>query len=186
MNEVKEIKFQIEGEWLTDFIRNLYYADKHSYEDCKKRLINSLRLQDATETEKTELFDSILYGKKKFTGINELQLVDDIDFDVYSYSRFSRPSFKDNKVMGFLLKDGVFVECTYKGHNSTLEWIGEENAEGAVIFGYSTLEKSTYCYTDRESDILTKQQLKWIDKHANLFSELQSFNIEKIKKRENI
>lgn len=187
IGETKTITFQIEGEWLTDFIRRLYYAEAYSHDECKNKLINCLSLKDFTEEQQTELYESIIYGQKKLTGINVFELVDDKDFDVYDYSRFNRPKFKNNEVIGFLLKDGVFVECQYKGHNSTLEWIGEELAQSSLIFGkYSEPYNETYCYTDKDSDILSKQQLLWIDKHNNLLSERQLHNIDKIKKRVSI
>lgn len=178
----ESLVFQIHGDWLTDFIRNLYYAEEYSYEECKAKLVNSLCLKDLSEKEKTELFESILYGEKKLIGVNELELVDDTDFDVYKYSRFTKPVF-ENKVIGFLLRDGVFVQCNYMEHFTTLDKIGEELAKGALIFGFNNRTKETYCYTDKEDDILTKQQLKWINKYTDFLSEYQLINIESIKRR---
>lgn len=134
----EKIQFKVDGEWFTSFIRNLYYSEDRGYEDCKDRLIKSLSLQELSEEEKDDLAKSIIFGDKKLIGVNNFELIDDIDFDVYEYSRVSRPTnFIENKgVTGILTGDVVFAECRYGGHNHTINFIddGHQNLSGAIIF----------------------------------------------------
>lgn len=174
---MERVYFKVDGEWLTDFIRILYYKEDKSYEECKEKLINSLCLNDMKEEEKTELFESILYGKKRFVGENSFDLVDDENFDVYMYSKFRRPVF-ENKVIGFLLRDGVFVQCEYEEHSSTLRKIGEEKAKGAIVFSYSLLMGDAYASKDVNKYLITEQQKKWIENNKEYLSKRQIEDIE--------
>ncbi|MFC4782196.1 hypothetical protein ACFO6R_13175, partial [Eubacterium multiforme] len=132
------LTFKIDGEWFTDFIRKLFYAEDYSFDECKYKLITSFNLHFLTEEKKNDFAEAIIYGEKKLKGCNEFELVDDPDFDLYEYSRISRPkNFETGKgVIGILTTDGVFGECKYGGHANMLNFIDNchGNIKGAVVF----------------------------------------------------
>lgn len=188
----ENVCFKVDGEWLTDFIRNLYYSDDKSYEECKDKLILSLCLNELTESEKDELAEAIIYGDKKFIGINSFDLVDDTDFDVYNYSRFSRPKFQVNcrGIRGILTKEGIFVPCEYQGHNSTIENIGFEKCKGALQFWMGLMGAGVS--KDEQKDNITKQQQKFFYENIHYMHPEQTrdwknlVKFEKFRKRHNL
>lgn len=166
------LTFKVDGEWFTDFIRKLFYSEDYSFEECKYKLINSLCLHNiATKEQQIELTEDILYGEKKLIGCNEFKLVDDPDFDLYEYSRISRPkNFEvDKGVVGILTTDGVFGECKYGGHSSMLNFIDNchGNINGAITFHHT--DKYDYAFIDDEYKA-TKQQIKWFKKNKKYLS----------------
>lgn len=178
----ENVYFKIDGEWFTDFIRTLYYAEDKSYEECKEKLLNSLCLQELNEEEKNNLVDQVLFGEKKLVGINELDLVDDEEFDVYNYSRIPRPkNFTKNRgVTGILSKDGIFAECEYGSHNSTINFIdnGNQNCSGAVVFSTGSssdvgINCDSYVYMDTTWSKLSKYQIRWYLKNNAYLNERQ-------------
>lgn len=174
----KSVYFKVHGEWLTDFIRDLYYSGNESYETCKEKLIGVLNTGSykMTEDEKEELASSIIFGEKKLTGINEMSLVDDKDFDVYNYAtRFKRPEFKGIKkgIRGILTKSGLFVPCEFMGHASTIEYIGEEKCIGAVQFWMSL--SGCGISKDKFDDKFTKQQINFF------YSNIEYMHPEQVK-----
>lgn len=188
----ENVCFKVDGEWFTDFIRTLYYAEDKSYEECKEKLLVSLCLSHISEEDKEELAESIIYGYKKFVGINELDLVNDIDFDVYKYSRLPRPmNLEEGKgITGILIKDGIFVKCEYSGHNSTINFIdnGRQNLAGAVVFstGCKTgLGGNVDSYVMMDSDIskLSKYQIRWYEENKKYLDERQIHTMERYLKR---
>lgn len=174
--------FKVDGEWLTDFIRSLYYAEDKSYEECKEKLLSSLCLGHISEDDKEDLAQMIIFGDKKFIGVNDLDLIDDVDFDVYKYSRISKPiNFIENKgVTGILLTNGVFAECKYGGHYSTIKFIdnGRQNLNGAVVFsiGYETgvgADCDSYVKMDTSWSKLSRYQIRWYNKNKKYLNERQ-------------
>lgn len=160
--------FKIDGEWLTDFIRNLYYMEDESYEECKGKLLRSLCLNGLEEDEKEQLAQDIIFGNKKFIGVNDLELVEDSDFDVYNYSRFSRPNFnKDEEgIRGILTKEGIFVQCEYQQHNSTIEAIGHEKCKGSLAFWMGLIGAGVS--KDNYNDKISIQQKSGLKKIKNI------------------
>lgn len=179
------VTFKIDGEWLTDYIRKFFYAEDFSFEECKCKLIDSLSLRSFTEEQKNKFAEDIIYGEKKLIGCNSFELVDDPDFDLYNYSRISRPkNFKENGgVIGILTTDGVFGECGYGGHSSMLEFIdnGHGNCNGSIVFQH----KYSYDYAVIDDGYKpTKQQIKWFDKNKEYLSVEQRGYFELMMKRE--
>lgn len=180
----ERVYFKVDGEWLTDFIRNLYYAENKPYDECKQKLCKSLCLGDLSEEDKEELAQAIMFGEKKLVGINSLDLVDDIDFDVYNYSRIWRPkNLEENKgVIGILTKDGIFAECNYGGHYSTIDFIDRGNQECAGAFVFSTgnenNNESSYVKSD-EGFPPNKHQIKWFNGNKKYLNENQRHHFEK-------
>lgn len=35
----RQVYFKVDGEWLTKHVRELYYQENYSYEDCKEWLV---------------------------------------------------------------------------------------------------------------------------------------------------
>ncbi len=184
----EKIHFKVDGEWLTSFIRKLYYAEDMGYKDCKERLINSLCLQEVSEEEKEELVQAIIFGDKKLVGVNSFELVEDIDFDVYDYSRVSRPTnFIENKgVTGILTSAGVFAECRYGGHNDILNFVddGHQNISGAITFstGRPTgigINDNSYVYMDTTCYNPTKYQIRWYENNKVYLNETQRHLFER-------
>jgi hypothetical protein len=185
----KKVTFKVDGEWFTDFIRNLYYAEDKSYEECKDKLIKTLNLDNISEDDKEELAQAVIFGEKKFIGLNDFELVNDTDFDVYEYSRFSRPKFSEyieyRYAVGFLLKDGVFVQCRYKGHSDKLDLIREEKAEGSLIFQTDSMYDNYYVVKDDfDKCRITKHQKKWINDNKEYLTENQLRDIRRLIKIE--
>ncbi|MBB6716247.1 hypothetical protein [Clostridium gasigenes] len=184
----KNVCFKIDGEWFTDFIRNLYYAEDKSYEKCKEKLLKSLCLQDIDEDEKEELAQEIIFGEKKLIGVNELDLVEDIDFDVYKYSRITRPMhFIEGKgITGILTKDGIFAECEYGEHNNTVNFIdnGHQNLSGAVVFSIGSktgvgANCDSYVHIDTTWSKLSKYQIRWYKENKKYLTERQIRQFER-------
>ena len=184
----EKIHFKVDGEWLTSFIRRLYYSEDRGYTDCKERLIKSLSLQDLLEEEKDELAKSIIFGDKKLIGVNNFELIDDINFDVYEYSRVSRPSnfIENNGVTGILTGDGVFAECQYGGHNYTINFIddGHQNLSGAIIFSIGCKtgvgqNADSYVHMDTTWSKPTKYQKRWYENNKIYLNETQRHLFER-------
>ncbi|NRT32421.1 hypothetical protein BJV38_004994 [Clostridium beijerinckii] len=182
----ENVFFKIDGEWFTDFIRTLYYADDKSYEECKEKLLLSLCLEDISNDDKEELAQAIIFGDKKFIGVNSLELVDDTDFDVYNYSRFSRPKFNENcrGIRGILTKEGIFVPCEFQGHASTIDKIGIDKCKGALQFWMGLMGAGVS--KDEQRDNITKQQQKFFYKNIHYMHPEQTRDWGKLVKHEKI
>lgn len=183
----EKVNFKVDGKWFTDFIRNLYYAENKSYDECKNKLIKSLCLNKLSEEQKNELAESIIFGEKKFVGVNALDLADDVEFDVYDYSRFSKPkNFKlDKGVIGILTKDGIFVETSYGGHSSTINWIDNGNQEcaGAIVFSTGSESSNSTSYVKMDDGFVpNKYQIKWYEKNKQYLNEMQKHYFERYMK----
>lgn len=168
---MEELTFKIDGEWFTDFIRKLFYAEDYSFEECRYKLTTSFNLHFLTEEQKNDFAAAIIYGEKKLIGCNECELIDDPNFDLYKYSRISRPKkFVENGgVIGILTTDGVFGECDYGGHASMLRFIDNchGNINGAIAFAHT--DSYDYAFID-DGYKPTRQQIKWFDKNKKYLS----------------
>ncbi|CUU46157.1 hypothetical protein [Clostridium beijerinckii] len=169
----ENVFLKIDGEWFTDFIRTLYYADDKSYEECKEKLLLSLCLEDISNDDKEELAQAIIFGDKKFIGVNSLELVDDTDFDVYNYSRFSRPKFNENcrGIRGILMKEGIFVPCEFQGHASAIDEIGIDKCKGALQFWMGLMGAGVS--KDEQKIEITKYQKKFFEENRRYMGEEQ-------------
>lgn len=180
------LTLKIDGEWFTDFIRNLFYAEDYSFDECKYKIINSLCLHNSiTKEQEIELAESIIYGEKKFVGFNNFKLIDDLDFDLYNYSRISRPkNFEIGKgVIGILTTDGVFGECKFGGHSDMLGFIDNchGNINGAIAFQYTDIYD--YAFID-DGYKATKHQIKWFEKNKKYLSIEQKRDFEVMIRRD--
>jgi hypothetical protein len=185
---MKKLHFSIDGEWFTDFIRTLYYADDKSYDYCKDKLLDSLCLKELnmTDIEKDELAKSVIFGDKKLVGINNLTLIDDVNFNIYDYSRFQEPVFnKDKKgIVGILTQEGLFVQCHFRQHADTIDRIGQEKANGSLAFWTDIFADGFNVSKDWERKHTTKYQRVWIEKNKEHLSEDQLKDIRRIYKVE--
>lgn len=168
----EKLRFEVDGEWFTDFIRDLYYQRDESYEVCKRKLLDSLHLISLTKDEEDNLAESILFGDKKLVGVNAFDLVDDIEFDVYKYSRFPRPIFKfDCGIRGILTKEGIFVECAYMGHSALTKHIGVEKCNNSISFWTGLMGDGATI--DNYKNEITKYQTKWYLEHKQYLNQEQ-------------
>lgn len=170
------VTLKVDGEFLTDFFRKLYYADDLPYDEVKQRFKTALVLQG---NDLDDVFYNLIYGKRKLVGINEFDFVEDNDFDVYDYSRFSKPTFKEGQgVRGILTQDGIFVQCEYGGHYGILDWIGEK-AFGGIVFNLHWQDVSmSGVSADYNTALLTEMQLEWIKKHKKYLVPKQIEDLE--------
>lgn len=147
----------------------------------------SLCLNDLPDVEKDELSKAIIYGKKKFTGINDLKLVDDGEFDIYREYGISKPKYmrKGTGLTGILTVDGVFIECEYGGHDRALSRLPEGKSNGAMVFSTgSPLDerKISYIAKDKESMPISERQMEWINKNVEYLDDSQRNYMEIILK----
>lgn len=183
------VNFNVDGEWLTDFIRSFYYAEDKTYDECKDKLCRSLCLNEFTEIEKDSLAKSVIFGEKKFIGLNSLDLVDDLDFDVYDYSRVPRPTnLKVGKgVTGILTTDGVFAECDYGGHYSLINFIatGEnQKLADALIFSAGIPGDAETAYVQMDEPYrISKYQIRWYEKNIKYLNVRQKKHMERYLKK---
>jgi len=181
---MEKVTFKMHGDWFTDYIRTLYYGDDLNFNKCRDSLIQSLCLNNISEEEKEELAKLILFGEKRFVGINNFDLIDDVDFDVYKYSRFSRPTFHLNcrGIRGILTREGIFVQCPYEGHASTIEKIGIDKCEGAIQFWMGLMGAGAS--KDKWEDNITKQQHKFFYQNIHYMHPEQIKNWKNLVKHE--
>ena len=69
--------FKIDGEWITEFVRNLFWIEDKPYPECEEILIECLGTDQITLTEKKVIAQEIIEGRKKLVGVNEFTLEDD-------------------------------------------------------------------------------------------------------------
>lgn len=169
----KEVHFSIDGEWFTNRFRDMYYYENLTTEELKTKFIKCLGPNTLSDEEKNELFESIIYGEKKFIGCNEFELVEDKEFDIQSYSKFLEPKFIDDErgVRGILTKAGMFVQCGYGEHQSIIAEIGKDRCKGCLVFFLGLA--SSGIYKDNTKEKLTKKQLEWCEAHKIYFNEEQ-------------
>ena len=74
----KKLQWSIDGEWLTDFVRNMFWNEDKPYEDVAKILSECIQTDDTVV--KDRIVQDIIEGRKKFVGVNEFELVDDNEF----------------------------------------------------------------------------------------------------------
>lgn len=70
------VHFQIDGEYITDLARTMFWDDDRDYEDVERLLLQCLVSDQSEDTLKT-IVQQIIEGRKKLVGINELELIDD-------------------------------------------------------------------------------------------------------------
>lgn len=187
-----QLCFKVEGEWFTNHIRDLYYLDGLSYLDCKDRLIKSLCLNELSEEEKDDLTKKIIFGEYKFVGTNSFDMVEDTDFDIYSYATMNKPkNFKEGKgIIGILTQDGVFYECSYGGHANLIDKIqniNEDRTEGALIFhsaSSSYHDYADYVHKDNPDIDISYYQKRWYEKNKKYLSESQIVYLDVLVKKE--
>lgn len=73
--ETQKLCWQIDGEWLTDFVRGWFWNENRPYETCKKLIASCVQSED--DYILTTITNEILEGRKKFVGINSFEYVDD-------------------------------------------------------------------------------------------------------------
>lgn len=174
----KYVTFKIDGEFLTHFFRKLYYADDLPYDEVKDKFKDSLNLQG---NELNEVFYNLIYGKRKLVGINEFDFVEDIDFDVYNYSRFSKPTFEEGKgIRGILTQDGIFVSCEYGGHFGAIDWIGEKSFGGIIFYLHDYDSDICGVASDCDTIPLTKMQTEWLKDNKRYMNDKQIKQVEGI------
>lgn len=74
---IENLHFKIDGEYVTDLVRDMFWNDDRSYEECEEFLFACLVNDDVTIEEKKQIIIDILEGRKKFVGINTFTLEDD-------------------------------------------------------------------------------------------------------------
>lgn len=75
---MKEIVgFKIDGEWLTNFVRTLFWDEDKPYDVCENLLLQSLINPDISIDQTKDIIREIIEGRKKLVGINNFELVDD-------------------------------------------------------------------------------------------------------------
>lgn len=72
---MEQVQFTIEGEFITDLVRQWFWKENKSYADCENLLFECMRNLEFDVKKKNAL--DIIEGRKKFSGINSFELVDD-------------------------------------------------------------------------------------------------------------
>lgn len=71
------MKFQINGEYITEQARSMYFDDKCQYKEVQEFLSNYLYNDEISKEEINSIIHEIIEGRKKLVGINEFDIVDD-------------------------------------------------------------------------------------------------------------
>lgn len=74
---MEELYFKVEGEFICDLARTMFWDDDRPYEACEELLLSCLGTDEISLDEKKVIAQDILEGKKKLIGINCFELVDD-------------------------------------------------------------------------------------------------------------
>lgn len=74
---MEELYFKVEGEFICDLARTMFWDDDRPYEACEELLLSCLGTDEISLDEKKGIAQDILEGKKKLIGINCFDLVDD-------------------------------------------------------------------------------------------------------------
>lgn len=74
---MEELYFKVEGEFICDLARTMFWDDDRPYEACEELLLSCLGTDEISLDEKKIIAQDILEGKKKLIGINCFELVDD-------------------------------------------------------------------------------------------------------------
>ena len=74
------LHFGITGEFITNTARNWFYKEKRELEKSRELILSCCATPDISEEIKNELVSDILEGRKKFIGVNDLELVEDNSF----------------------------------------------------------------------------------------------------------
>lgn len=163
------VNFKITGEYITKWIRTLYFVENTKLDYCKNKLIKLLMMDNSLDKEKVA--EDIILGEKKLVGENELYLERDNEFDVYNYCYISRPILKSGEgITGILTRDGLFAQCNYGEHNETIKMLGNKSS-GALIF--SSSDKGSYVIKDKQNDSLSSNQIKWLEKNYEYLDNVQ-------------
>lgn len=185
MNKEK-VYFKIDGEWITNFIRTLYFRENKPYEECSRNLAKILGIQNSSKDEIESVVQPIIFGDKKLVGINTVEIEDDNDFNVYDYAKFKEPKYSNEDIgkglRGILTREGLFISCGYMEHNYTIRKIGEERAKGSIAIWKSS--SSNGVSLDKLNDRITPYQEKWYKKNSIYLNDKQRKNWEAIKERE--
>lgn len=98
MNAVRKesVGFLVDGEWLTDLVRQWFWDENRPYEDCEELLFSCMPSPDTDEMYHTmkQIMIDILEGRKKFVGINDFELVDDSLNIRYIFDKLSQERHK--------------------------------------------------------------------------------------------
>lgn len=73
--QTETLHWQIDGEWLTNFVRSWFWDEDKPYETCAELLGECIGTDD--KLLKASIIQDIIEGRKKFVGVNEFELVDD-------------------------------------------------------------------------------------------------------------
>ncbi|WP_373261979.1 hypothetical protein [Hungatella hathewayi] len=74
---MEELYFKVEGEFICDLARTMFWDDDRPYDACEELLLSCLGTDEISLDEKKVIAQEILEGKKKLIGINCFELVDD-------------------------------------------------------------------------------------------------------------
>lgn len=74
---METLAFKLSGEWITNYVRELFWNCHRPYEDVEEILLNCL-INDAVSLEdRRNIAQDIIEGKSKLVGVNEFSIVDD-------------------------------------------------------------------------------------------------------------
>lgn len=74
---MRTLHFQIDGEYVCDLARTMFWDEDRPYEACEEILVGCLGTDQISLDEKKKIAQEILEGKKLLVGINEFELIDD-------------------------------------------------------------------------------------------------------------
>jgi len=75
--EVKYLHFSVEGSFITDMARSMFWEENKTYKESETFIVDSLRCPQITEEQFKEIALDIIEGRKKLVGLNSFDLVDD-------------------------------------------------------------------------------------------------------------
>lgn len=76
-NDVQEVTFKIEGEFITELARTWFWEEDKPYSTCEELLLECMMTDQIDMDTKKRLIVEILEGRKKLVGVNTFYLEDD-------------------------------------------------------------------------------------------------------------
>lgn len=77
MSEAVQVGWRIDGEFITQLAREWLWLERKPYEKAEELLLSCLVTDQITDTEKKDIAQQILEGRKKLVGINTFSLEED-------------------------------------------------------------------------------------------------------------
>ena len=74
---METLTFKLSGEWITDYVRELFWVCHRPYENAEEILLSCLVNDEVSIEERKDIAQDIIEGKSKLVGVNEFYVVED-------------------------------------------------------------------------------------------------------------